>query len=751
MKIIRTILMIAVALGWVKAQAALDSKDQDFITAMCQSTNIVQMGGANWTMACIGVPVGNNSDEVIPDYITLSPDKTRIQKIELGVNLDLSGQLPMALGNLDELTVLTVETTDLGDSLPSSIGNLKKLKHLTIDGKKFRGRLPTSLGNLAALESLTLKNTEFYGKIPATIGQLQALKTLKLHGNNFSGQLPTSLGNLTNLERLDLSENTFSGSLPVTIGNMAQLSAVDLSYNRFSGTLPDSLGNLSKLQTLNLEKNTFSGDLPKTLGKLTELQSINLSQNKFSGQLPAYLNKWSKLSSLKLSDNNMSGNLPATLASLASLEVLLLDKNQFTGEVPSFLGSKVCYLWIENNNFTFADILSKHPSNSSHFKACYGSYDRLYRFSPQGSIDKNRSGYVGEIFRANYRRHADDRIQWYRAPSGAGIALGGETNLTFAPMIHGNYFYTVTNPKLPNLTLTSQSISVSYRVGGRASGFCSGLCLYDPATLLLNGKESLLVGNDGLFYFTTELANNDAYEVTIKQQPSTRDCTLKNGTGTINYDSATNVILTCVPVTPSTRTIGGKTTGLCSQFCGQNPVALALESGSGSAAQTESLKVTKDGEFTFKTLFHSTTTYRVTITKQPRGKTCTVSNGSGTIHLANISDVVITCRDTLTQYTVGGQTTGLLCASLICQRDPVTLLLNGKEALTTFDFAFAFKTKLNHGEAYDVTIKTQPHGKKCRIENGKGTINASNVTNIQVKCQAKPKPGWIFSDSFEKP
>jgi hypothetical protein len=49
------------------------------------------------------------------------------------------------------------------------------------------------------------------------------------------------------------------------------------------------------------------------------------------------------------------------------------------------------------------------------------------------------------------------------------------------------------------------------------------------------------------------------------------------------------------------------------------------------------------GSFTFPAKLSNSSNYSVTISMQPSGQTCTVSNGAGKINDANISNISITC------------------------------------------------------------------------------------------------------------
>jgi hypothetical protein len=76
--------------------------------------------------------------------------------------------------------------------------------------------------------------------------------------------------------------------------------------------------------------------------------------------------------------------------------------------------------------------------------------------------------------------------------------------------------------------------------------------------------------------------------------------------------------------------------------------------------------------FTFPTSLAGGTSYAVTIAAQPAGQTCVVSNGSGNIAAANVTNVQVTC--TANTYGIGGSISGLNAAGLA--------LANGSDTLS---------------------------------------------------------------------
>jgi hypothetical protein len=142
--------------------------------------------------------------------------------------------------------------------------------------------------------------------------------------------------------------------------------------------------------------------------------------------------------------------------------------------------------------------------------------------------------------------------------------------------------------------------------------------------------------------------------------------------------------------------------------------------------------------FTFPTSLAGGTSYAVTIAAQPAGQTCVVSNGSGNIAAANVTNVQVTC--TANTYGIGGSISGLNAAGLA--------LANGSDTLSVSAGAttFALPTKLATGAAYSVTISAQPAGKTCTVASGSGTVAAADVTNVQVTCIVVLPATWHITN-----
>ncbi|MFZ6692307.1 hypothetical protein [Undibacterium sp. SXout20W] len=168
---------------------------------------------------------------------------------------------------------------------------------------------------------------------------------------------------------------------------------------------------------------------------------------------------------------------------------------------------------------------------------------------------------------------------------------------------------------------------------GTIGGVVTGLSGGTTVTLLNNGTDSLTVNANGNFTFAKKISAGAAYNVTVTNQPINETCTVSNGSGNIsnfNSSNVTNITVNCLANISNNNYVYGNVTGLAS---GKSVIL----SNNGTDSYTST-----GGSFIFPKPLSTGSSYLVTVSTQPIGQTCTVSNGSGLVGSGVI--VQITCQ-----------------------------------------------------------------------------------------------------------
>ncbi len=103
-----------------------------------------------------------------------------------------------------------------------------------------------------------------------------------------------------------------------------------------------------------------------------------------------------------------------------------------------------------------------------------------------------------------------------------------------------------------------------------------------------------------------------------------------------SYDlgASTSALVTIADSVVATYTLGGTLSGLTG--------TLVLQNNGGN-----DLALSTNGSFTFATALTNNAAYNVTVLTQPAAQTCAVTNGSGTVNGANVTNVAVNCVTTL--------------------------------------------------------------------------------------------------------
>ncbi|ESR49574.1 hypothetical protein CICLE_v10030526mg [Citrus x clementina] len=246
----------------------------------------------------------------------------------------LDGILPRAIGNLSQsIEEFWIVSCNISGGIPEEISNLTNLIAIYLGGNKLNGTIPITLGKLQKLQLLSFEDNQLEGSIPNDLCRLAALFQLDLGGNMLSGFIPACFGNLTYLKKLNLGSNQLT-STSSTLWNIKYILYLNLSSNSFTGSLPLGIGNLKVLVQIDLSMNNFSGAIPTTIGGLKDLQNLFLECNRLQGLIPDSIGGLINLKSLDLSNNNLSGAIPTSLEKLLDLQYINVSFNKLEGEIP---------------------------------------------------------------------------------------------------------------------------------------------------------------------------------------------------------------------------------------------------------------------------------------------------------------------------------------------------------------------------------------------------------------------------------
>jgi uncharacterized repeat protein (TIGR03803 family) len=254
------------------------------------------------------------------------------------------------------------------------------------------------------------------------------------------------------------------------------------------------------------------------------------------------------------------------------------------------------------------------------------------------------------------------------------------------------------------ITCTDQPFSL----GGAISGLGNNAGL-----TLTNGSDTVAVAAGSTsFTMPTSVAFGSSYLVAVQTTPPGLTCTASNASATMPASNVASVVITC---SDQSYTVGGTISGPTSS-------GMVLVNGSDTLAVKPGAS-----SFTMPTAVAYTSTYAVTVQTQPTGLTCSVSNGTGTMGSAAVTNIAVTCS--ANTYTVSGTISGLTASGLV-------LLDNGGDATTISANAahFSMNTGVAFGGAYAITVQTPPTGLVCAVSMGTGIMGAADVTNVSIAC-----------------
>jgi len=163
----------------------------------------------------------------------------------------------------------------------------------------------------------------------------------------------------------------------------------------------------------------------------------------------------------------------------------------------------------------------------------------------------------------------------------------------------------------------------------------------DGLILQNNGGSDLVIpgvaGGKGNFTFKDLVPNDSIYNVTVKKTngvenrpPNTESCTLIDNSGNTGLYGATRIQVRCII---RTHALAGNIAGLGADTVvlinGLNQVAVQ---GTGASTLPFTMASVSEGN-----------PYGISVLTQPAGKTCTVTNGIGTMGTTDVGNVAVAC------------------------------------------------------------------------------------------------------------
>ena len=400
-----------IALGDVNEDGYVDSADVLLIMAYVANPSGTMLPDEIAQQTTVTVP--DDRDVLVEIYEALGGDDWTDNTNWLSTE-PLDQWYGVSADHVGRVIELTLERNNLTGPIPEALGQLNNLEHLNLRNNNLTGPIPEVLGQLDNLTHLDLRNNNLTGPIPEVLGQLDNLEWLLLAWNNLTGVIPEALGQLNNLRFLWIDQNDLTGCVPEALqdrldsrlgtstafcgvpgmpgsdrdvlvafyealdgdnwkDNTNWLSAKPLNQwygvltddegrvvtlwfesNLLKGSLPTELGQLENLEILWLENNQITGFITNTLSQLRNLKTLNLSYNILTGFIPKELGQFESLTYLDLRVNSLSGFIPKELGQVKTLEYLDLSHNDLTGFLPEELGQleNLTYLDLEYNSFT---------------------------------------------------------------------------------------------------------------------------------------------------------------------------------------------------------------------------------------------------------------------------------------------------------------------------------------------------------------------------------------------------------------
>ena len=194
---------------------------------------------------------------------------------------NLTGPIPPELGNLTNLTGLSLAENNLTGQVPVELGKLTQLLDISLSGNKLTGSVPLSFVGLDNLESFGCQFS-LGVCVPATDEFRAWVREVDVRGNFTSGGVDIPFCDEIDAQALGAVYEATNGSDWTQADGWLE----DENLGRWHGVQTDSIGRVSGLD---LTGNGLAGSLPDAVGLLVGMRELRIGNNELTGRLPLSL------------------------------------------------------------------------------------------------------------------------------------------------------------------------------------------------------------------------------------------------------------------------------------------------------------------------------------------------------------------------------------------------------------------------------------------------------------------------------
>ena len=171
-------------------------------------------------------------------------------------------------------------------------------------------------------------------------------------------------------------------------------------------------------------------------------------------------------------------------------------------------------------------------------------------------------------------------------------------------------------------------------------------------------------------------------------------------------------------------------------------IAQGLASGVELSNGDQIITLEGEGRFFFPQPLDEGQAYSVAVDSTPDTIACTISDGNGRARF-NALDVLVVCRDTLVDeppYFLSGTVSGIDSSAII--------KVNGASLSLFHSGTFRFPVEFQAQDTYSMELVFVEPGTHCKVENGQGTFQFSDIDNVNIICGKSSLSGSIDARGY---